>query len=201
MAGSVERPGSNSPGAASARRQRRQLLDVEHDQFGGILGEIGIVGKHRRDRLADIAHAFRRQHALAIGLEPVDRGSGGNRSAECRRHRRRSTPRARPAAPAPRSGRSMRMRPCAIGERTTRMCSWCGNEISAAKRPRPVSSGRSSSRGPTGRSKRSAQRRADSLPDLPHVPCRRGAHRLDDVLVAGAAAQIGREHVDAARRR
>ena len=39
-----------------------------------------------------------------------------------------------------------RSRPSATGERTTRMTSWCGNEMSAAKRPAPVSNGRSSSR-------------------------------------------------------
>ena len=32
------------------------------------------------------------------------------------------------------------------GERTTRMCSWLGNETSAANNPRPVTSGGSSSR-------------------------------------------------------
>ena len=36
--------------------------------------------------------------------------------------------------------------PWAKFERTTRICSCCGNEMSAANRPRPVRSGRSSSR-------------------------------------------------------
>src|SRR5262249_9770509 len=62
------------------------------------------------------------------------------------------------------------MRPCAWPERTTRMCSMWGNAMSAANRPRPVTSGASSRRGtdlPTtpmsGASLRSAQRRADAL--------------------------------------
>src|SRR5262245_46928858 len=38
------------------------------------------------------------------------------------------------------------IRPCATGERTTRMCSCDGNETSAANRPRPVTSGASSRR-------------------------------------------------------
>ena len=88
-----------------------------------------------------------------------------------------------------------------------RMCNCCGNEISAAKRPGPVSSGRSSRRvteRPTNfsfgfasggaiaaflilRGRRRLQRRASAG---------RRAYRLHDVLIAGAAAQIGREHVD-----
>src|SRR5690349_13869924 len=65
------------------------------------------------------------------------------------------------------------MRPCAWRERTTRMCSMWGNAMSAAKRPRPVTSGASSRRGtdrPTtpmlhlcGGPLRVAQRRADAL--------------------------------------
>ena len=33
-----------------------QLVDLGEHQLGGILGEVGIVGEHHRDRLADIAH-------------------------------------------------------------------------------------------------------------------------------------------------
>ena len=41
---------------------------------------------------------------------------------------------------APRAARrsTARSRPNATGERTTRMVSWCGNEMSAANRPAPV---------------------------------------------------------------
>ena len=53
--------------------QRRQLLDLRRDQVGGVLGDIGIGGKHRGDRLADIAHAVARQHRLAIRIERRDR--------------------------------------------------------------------------------------------------------------------------------
>src|SRR6478736_5891667 len=100
-----------------------------------------------------------------------------------------------------------RMRPCAKFERTTRMETCCGNEMSAAKRPWPVSSGRSSRRGterPTNFSFGFAFGGAIRFPDLArqaqasaaaHLRGRR-AHRLHDVLIAGTSAQIGREHVD-----
>ena len=39
-----------------------------------------------------------------------------------------------------------RILPCACIERTTRIWSWCGKLMSAAKRPRPLRSGKSSSR-------------------------------------------------------
>src|ERR1700751_3019565 len=39
------------------------------------------------------------------------------------------------------------MRPWACPERTTRICAWWANEISAAKRPWPTTKGASSSRG------------------------------------------------------
>ena len=51
-----------------------------------------------------------------------------------------------PGAPSAAPTSTARSRPYATGERTTRMVSWCGNETSAANRPAPVSSGRSSSR-------------------------------------------------------
>ena len=76
-------------------QNRRQFLDVERDQLGGILRQIGVVGEDRRDRFADITHPFGRKQPLAVGLEALDRGSGENRSAECRQHRRPSTPHAR----------------------------------------------------------------------------------------------------------
>ena len=67
-----------------------------------------------------------------------------------------------------------------------------GNEMSAAKRPRPVTSGRSS--------RRVGPERPTNIGRRGHVRARisrgRRAHRLDDVLIAGAAAQIGRQHVE-----
>ena len=83
-----------------------------------------------------------------------------------------------------------------------RMCSCCGNEISAAKRPRPVSSGRSSRRvseWPTSFGFAVAGAIAQlGLPPRFALPQLAGgrAHRLHDVLIAGAAAKIGRQHVD-----
>ena len=78
-------------------QQRRQFLDLQHDPVGDVLGEIRILGKHRRDRIADIAHPAAGQYALAIA-HPVPRScSGESRSAECRPRPRRSRPHARPA--------------------------------------------------------------------------------------------------------
>ena len=101
-----------------------------------------------------------------------------------------STPHARRAAPAPPSRRSTMSFPCATGERTTRMCHWPGNDTSAAKRPWPGSSGRSSSRAterPTNLAGAVISRASRSAA---------GAHGLDDVLIAGAAAQVRRQHVE-----
>ena len=73
-------------------QERRQFLDVEHDELGRILGEIGIVGEHRRDRLADIAHRAGREQPLPVrfqtfdpGQAEVDRRNVGN--VGCRPHR------------------------------------------------------------------------------------------------------------------
>ena len=55
-------------------KERRQFLDVEHDELGRILGEIGIVGEHRRDRLADVAHCAGREQPLPVGLQTFDPG-------------------------------------------------------------------------------------------------------------------------------
>ena len=74
--------------------------------------------------------------------------------------------------------------------------------MSPANRPCPVTSGGSSIRGtgwPSTRRSSAARRRRIVLA---HVALRLahlrggGAHRLDDVLVAGAAAEVGREHVE-----
>src|SRR6202040_1834161 len=75
------------------------------------------------------------------------------------------------------------------------MCSWSGNEMSAAKRPPPVTSGRSSSRR-TERPTNFCLTPAMMGRLLGAQLQRRRAHRLDDVLVAGAAAQVRGEHVD-----
>ena len=67
--------------------------------------------------------------------------------------------------------------------------------MSAAKRPWPVSRGRSSSRGTERPTNFCFTGMSVTAHPFPHF-FRRRAHRLDDVLVAGAAAQIGREHVE-----
>ena len=66
-------------------QQRRQFLRLDRDCLGGVLGEIGVLGKDGRDRLADIAQPSARQHPLAIELQPgnfaqpeIDRRNVGN---------------------------------------------------------------------------------------------------------------------------
>ena len=49
--------------------QWRQFVDLDRNEIGGILGSVGVRGKHCGDRIADIAHAFFCQHRLAIGIE------------------------------------------------------------------------------------------------------------------------------------
>src|SRR3979411_3150495 len=77
------------------------------------------------------------------------------------------------------------------------MCSWLGKLISAANRPWPFSSGPSSLRSterPTYFALASLMG-PDSASRQPHLDGG-GADRLDDVLVAGAAAQIRRENIE-----
>ena len=54
-------------------QQRRQFLDLDRDQVGGILGHVGVFGEHRGDRIADVAHLVGRQYRLAVGRELFDR--------------------------------------------------------------------------------------------------------------------------------
>ena len=50
----------------------RQFLDVERDELGRVLGEIGIVREHGGDRLADITHKSVGEEPLAIRLQALD---------------------------------------------------------------------------------------------------------------------------------
>jgi hypothetical protein len=59
-------------GRRVGREQRRQLLDLDHDEVGRVLGEVGVGGEHGGDRLAHVAHAIPRQDRLPIGDEPLD---------------------------------------------------------------------------------------------------------------------------------
>ena len=80
------------------------------DEIGRVFGDIGIVGEHGGDRLADIAHLSMRQHRLAIRLErrnpslaEIDRrhvgdiGRGPDRDDAGQRARRRRIDRDDPA--------------------------------------------------------------------------------------------------------
>ena len=66
-------------GSELARRRggtddRRQLLDLERHQLGGVLCEIGVLGEHAGDRLADVADELAREDRLTVGLQPRDPG-------------------------------------------------------------------------------------------------------------------------------
>ena len=65
-------------------------------------------------------------------------GPRGSRSAERRRCRPRSIPRPRPATRARPPCRSPRCGRARGSSATMRIWSWCGNEMSPAKRPRPL---------------------------------------------------------------
>ncbi len=52
------------------REQRyRQRFDSKLDQFGGILGGVGVAGEDHGDRLADITDGVLRQRRLAVWLK------------------------------------------------------------------------------------------------------------------------------------
>ncbi len=69
----MEWPGENSTGGGLRVEQRRQFLDRDVDQIGGVFGDIGVDREHRGDRIADIAHALLGQHRLAVRIERRDR--------------------------------------------------------------------------------------------------------------------------------
>ena len=52
----------------------RQFFDRDGDEIGRVLRHVGVDRKHRRDRLADIAHALPGQNRLAIGRQAFNAG-------------------------------------------------------------------------------------------------------------------------------
>ena len=50
---------------------RRQLFVFGDDQLRRLLGDMGIGGKHHRNRLADIVHLVDRQDRLVVECRPV----------------------------------------------------------------------------------------------------------------------------------
>ncbi len=69
----MSRPGENSPGSARASSSGGSSSISTVDQLGGVLGDVRILGEHRGDRLADVAHLVRGQHRLAVRRELLDR--------------------------------------------------------------------------------------------------------------------------------
>ena len=53
-------------------QQRRQFFDLQHDPVCDVLGEIRILGKDGRDRIAYVAHSAARQYALTIRIQSRD---------------------------------------------------------------------------------------------------------------------------------
>ena len=81
----VDLPGAVRRGRLDAGDGRpRRPVDVQ--QFGGVLGEVGIVGQHHRDRLAGEAHLVAGQHRHRRGHElvPLEHRSQ-ERTAQVRR--------------------------------------------------------------------------------------------------------------------
>ena len=68
--------GCEFPRRVIGRDDDRQLLDLDNDRLGRVLGQIGILREHRGHRVADIAHAPLGQHRLAVGFEPLRRPVG-----------------------------------------------------------------------------------------------------------------------------
>ena len=66
---SLEWPGEYSTGAASEFEQRRQFLNLDYDEIGGILGGVGVLGENGGNGVADVTHDALGQHRLAIGIE------------------------------------------------------------------------------------------------------------------------------------
>ena len=58
--------------------------DGDLDQLGGVLGDIGIVGEHDGDRLADIAHDAVGQDRLLVGLERLQPGEAERNARDVR---------------------------------------------------------------------------------------------------------------------
>ena len=186
----------------------RQRLEIDGDQLGRVFREIAAVGEDDRDRFADMTHlVVGQQRLLRIeevvldlrGPFPRQRqlGVGDRRQAACASSAPLSTY-ATPGAAAARDRSTERMRACATWLRTNTACSVSGNFRSATNWPRPISRRRSSRRGierPTYPlpCPLSLRLRHGHLPLSLSAPHGLGGrhHRLDDVLVAGAAAQHG----------
>ncbi len=59
-------------------RHRRQVIDLESDGGSRILGQLGPIGEHHRQRLAHIPHHRLRDHRLRIGRNGRDRPAKRN---------------------------------------------------------------------------------------------------------------------------
>ncbi len=56
------------------RQQDRQRIDLEANEIRRILSHVGIGGKHRRNRLADVTHSLARQHGLTVAQQRLGGG-------------------------------------------------------------------------------------------------------------------------------
>ncbi len=60
------------PRLVGRRHHDRQFLDLDRDQIGGVLGHVGVGRKHRRHRIADVAHLVGCEHRLAVRRQRRD---------------------------------------------------------------------------------------------------------------------------------
>ena len=174
---------------------RRELLDVDLDQVAGVLGDVAGARHHRRDDLADEAHAVHRDLRACAWLElgPVHRrherpddalevGPGDHRRHAGKR-RARATYRSSGSGRAPPGCARTPPRACAASEMSSMNWPWPAQEaavLEPAQRPADVGAPDAvrarhapspASRSPSG-----------GFPD-----------RLDDAAVAGTAAHVARQ--------
>ena len=148
---SGRRPRSSRPPRAAPASPDRAFLDSDHGverlvvgdhELRRVLGEVPGLGRDRGDRLPRVARAVDRQRVVAelVGDPRRERvGQAGSSAPESAQ----ATP--GEASAAERS--TERISACAQGERANATCSGLATGTSSTKRPRPVSSGRSSRRG------------------------------------------------------
>jgi hypothetical protein len=59
-------------GIVVGRHHRRQFVHLDDDALGGVLGPVGVVGEHHRERLADVAHPATPEQRLPVRHELLD---------------------------------------------------------------------------------------------------------------------------------
>ena len=164
----------------SVDRLERLVLDPHGG--GGAARLLGLLGRDERDRLAEVAHAVEREHGLVGELEAVGLLSGHVLVGE---HRVDAGHRARPA--------TCRSRRCA------RARAGCGRSSPRASRPRGGRSSTRTRRRPWARRRCGVRPRrlgrAEACGSGSWSRRSRQPDGVEDLRVAGAAAEIARERL------